>query len=566
MKGRDDTLIEHKVFVLGIDGGTLSLVKQWVKMGRLPAFASIMEKGCYGNLMSTIQPISAASWSSYITGKNPGKHGILDFVKVTPFSCDVHFVNATKRSGKSLWRILSEHGKTVGVMNVPVTFPPEKVNGFLIAGMLSPSLGSNFTYPENLYKEIKTNAGEYIIDVDVTSFSGRDRRDVFLSKAMEMMERRHSAMSYLYDKYNPDFFCCAITASDRISHNFWKYMDEETPQEISELERKKYGNAILDVYVKIDDILKEILSRLDDNSTLLVISDHGFGPVHKTVSTHRWLEKQELMKIKKRRLGVGKAADNFIRKVQEVMPVGMKGVVKKWLPKAANRVASRVSYSGIEWSETQAYPVGHFSDIFINVRGRQPDGIVEPGREYEELRELISERLLSDFVDPDTGENIVERVYKREELYHGKYLEEMPDLIIGWRGYKYLRMFNYPPSDDDATIWTIPPTLSLLWDRTGGHRPEGIFLAMGPNIKQGMEVKKPDITDIAPTVLYQMGMPIPDDMDGRVLTEIFDEEYLRKNPPQIESVGNVEDDGEYSFSEGDSKKVEERLKGLGYLE
>ena len=566
MKGRGDTLIGHKVFILGIDGGTLGLVRQWVKMGKLPTFSAIMENGCYGDLMSTIQPISAASWSSYITGKNPGKHGIPDFVKVTPFSYDVHFVNASKRSGKSLWRILSEHGKTVGVMNVPVTFPPEEVNGFLIAGMLSPGLGSNFTYPENLAKEIKANVGEYIIDVDVANIAGKDKRDVFLEKSMAMIERRRSSMFFLYDKYQPDFFCSAITATDRVSHNFWKYMDDDTPQEIPAFERRKYGNAIFDVYVQIDTILQEILSRLDDDSTLFVISDHGFGPVHKTVSVHRWLERQGLMRRKTGRFGIGKVADNFIRKVQEVMPVGLKGVVKRWLPGAANMAASRVSYSGIEWEQTTAYPVGHFSDIFINVRGRQPDGIVEPGREYEDLRELITEKLLSEFIDPDTGENVVARVYKREELYHGKYLEEMPDLVIGWRGYKYLRMFNYPPADDDAIIWTIPPTRSLLWDRTGGHRPEGIFLAIGPNIKSGLEIKKPDITDIAPTVLYQMGVPIPGDMDGKVLTEIFAEEYLNQNPPQIESVGDAEDGGGYSFSADDSKKVEERLKGLGYLE
>ncbi len=559
-------MTRNKVFILGIDGGTLELVKPWAKQGKLPTFAKIMENGVYGELMSTIQPISAASWSSFATGKNPGKHGILDFVKSSPYNYDVEFVNAHTRSGKTLWKILSEHDFTVGVMNVPVTFPPETVNGFLTAGMLSPSLGSSFTFPDNLYREIKQNIGEYIIDVDVSGFSGRDKRDIFLAKVMEMMDNRRATMKYLYDKHKPEFFCIAFVATDRISHNFWKYMDADTPLSISTAEREKYGDAILNVYIKIDDILEEVLSMLDDESTLFIVSDHGFGPVHKTVSVHRWLQQQGFMKMKGSFLGLEKSVDTFIRRIQEGMPVGLKGFVKKWIPSAANTAASRASYSGIDWSQTSAYPVGHFSDIFINVKGRQPEGIVEWGKKYESLRDVITEKLYT-FTDPDTGENLVEKVYKREELYCGEYLEEMPDLIIGWKGYKYLRMFNFPPSDDESVIWTIPPTLSLLWDRTGGHRPNGIFMTMGPNIKSGVEIQNANIMDIAPTALYQMNVPVPDDMDGVILTDIFDEEYLRLHPTQMKETEKSDDaeSDEYSFSEDDHQKIEKRLKDLGYL-
>jgi len=210
-----------KVFIVGIDGGTLELVKPWAEQGKLPTFARMMQSGVSGKLMSTIQPISASAWSSFATGKNPGKHGILDFVKSTPFSYKVQFVNASARDGKTLWRILSENGATVGVMNVPVTFPPEQVNGFLIAGMLSPSLGSEFTFPDGLLKEINANVGKYVIDVDVPNISSGDKRDLFLNKAMESLKIRRDAMRYLYLKYRPDFFCVAFTESDRISHNFW---------------------------------------------------------------------------------------------------------------------------------------------------------------------------------------------------------------------------------------------------------------------------------------------------------------------------------------------------------
>ena len=552
-----------KIFIIGIDGGTLELVKPWAEQGKLPTFARIMQDGVVGELASTIQPISASSWSSFATGKNPGKHGILDFVRSTPFNYKVEFVNASVRSGKSLWRILSDYNSTVGVMNVPVTFPPEKVNGFLMAGMLSPSLGSDFVYPDGLLKEIEANVGEYAIDVDVPNVAGQDKREPFLNKAMELLETRRKTMSYLYSKYKPDFFCVAYTVSDRICHNFWKYMDEETPIPISEEDREKFGDAILNMYVKLDDILAEVLSMIDDDTTLYIMSDHGFGPVHKTVSIHRWLSHNGLMKMKNGKMGLGKAADGFVRKVQEMLPPGAKGLIKKWMPFAANSAASRASYSGIDWNQTKAYPVGHFSDIFINLKGRQPAGIVEPGREYKELRDEIT-KMLYEFKDPDDNSSIVERVYKREDLYHGQYLENMPDLIIGWKDYKYLRMFNYPPSDDDSIIWTIPPTLSLLWDRTGAHKPEGMFMAMGPHVKNGIQVENASIMDIAPTVLYERGVPVPDDMDGRILTEIFHEGYVEANPPQT---AKSEDAGksEYNYSGEEEKEVQKRLQDLGYL-
>lgn len=551
------------MFIVGIDGGTLELVEPWAQQGQLPTFARIMRNGVSGELTSTIQPISASAWSSFATGKNPGKHGILDFVRSTPFSYKVQFVNASARSGKTLWRILSENDVTVGVMNIPVTFPPEQVNGFLIAGMLSPSVFSGFVFPDGLLREINANVGKYVIDVDVPNISGSDKREIFLNKAMESLKIRRDAMRYLYLKHRPDFFCVAFTVSDRISHNFWKYMDEETPLQISEQDREKYRNAILNLYIELDKILAEVLSMIGDNTTLYIISDHGFGPVHKTVSVHRWLCHHGFMKTKNGGLGLGRLTDRFVRKFQEILPPGTKGFVKKWMPFLANTAASRASYSGIDWSQTRAYPVGHFSDIYINVESRQPSGIVKPGAEYEKLRDGIIEKLY-EFKDPDDNSNVIERVYKREELYHGKYLENMPDLIIGWKDYKYLRMFNFPPSDDDLTIWTIPPTLSLLWDRTGAHKPNGIFMAIGSHIKKGVQVENANIMDIAPTVLYECDVSVPDDMDGRILTEIFDEQYVVANPPQVIS-SDESKTSEYTYSDDEREAVEKRLKDLGYL-
>ena len=140
----------------------------------------------------------------------------------------------------------------------------------------------------------------------------------------------------------------------------------------------------------------------------------------------------------------------------------------------------------------------------------------------------------------------------------------MPDLIIGWKYYKYLRMFNYPPADDESIIWTIPPTLSLLWDRTGAHKPNGMFMAIGPHVRRGALVENASIMDVAPTVLYQCGVPVPDDMDGRILTKIFDEQYVKSNPPGSTKADEAET-SEYNYSGKEEKEVEKRLQDLGYL-
>jgi predicted AlkP superfamily phosphohydrolase/phosphomutase len=211
---------------------------------------------------------------------------------------------------------------------------------------------------------------------------------------------------------------------------------------------------------------------------------------------------------------------------------------------------------GVNWAETKAYSFGSFGNICINVRGREPLGVVEPGTEYERLRDCITEEFLK-LRDPRTGESIGERAYRREEIYQGPCLESMPDLLLMIKDFVYTTRQKHG-AKGDSLIDVPPDTLS------GHHRPNGVFIAHGPNVRAGLTAQGARIIDVAPTVLQLMGNPVPDDMDGRVLIEMFVPEFLEANPIKYCKGWDYTREEE-GFSEEERAEIEKRLEALGYL-
>lgn len=487
---------KEKIVVIGFDGATFSIIKPLVERGELPTFEKLMKRGVYGNLKSTIPPVSAPAWTSFMTGKNPGKHGIFDFRHWNVKKYDEsELVDSTKIDGLKVWNILNSFGKKVGVVNIPITYPPEKVDGFLITGMLTPSL-ENFTYPPELKNELE----DYIIDIEsggkfIPSF-GKIDKEKFFEELNEMADNRLKNTMKLLKK-DWDLFIIIFRFLDAAQHVFW--------------EDKVYLEKL---YKKTDYILKTILERI--NATVIVMSDHGFeAKSQKDVHINDWLRINGYLKTKKE---IKTSKFNKKKILNFLNSFGLLNIIWKIIPNKIKEGAIH-EYKNIDWSRSVAYfSPKHFAfpwvGIEINLKNKKEWGIVE-SEDYEELREEIIEKL-EKLKDPETKEKVVEKIYRKEEVYTGKHLYEASDIII---------KFKHPYRGEKSLGNPEFITPSIESNIKGEHEFNGIFMAFGRHIVKGSKIKNPEIIDIAPTILHIFGLAIPKDMDGKVLKKIFRSNY-----------------------------------------
>ena len=535
----------RRVFVFGIDGATLDLITPWVDQGELPAFGKLMREGAYGRLQSTVPPLTPPAWTSSFTGKNPGKHNIFDFFKYAPGNYEKRIVSARDRKCKAIWNIASEQGKEVGVLNVPITFPPEKVNGFMVTGMLTPSLESDFTYPRWLKDEL-LRAVDYKIGIDLKKLvKGED--EAFLKDVMYVTQRRGKALFYLQEKFACDLFIAVFTTLDPLQHFFWKSIDENHPQPPGPEENQPQG-AIVKHYKQLDELIGNLWDASGEDAVLIVFSDHGFGPLYKDVFVNNWLREQGFLKLRWNLQGL------------KWRSMKWRGFLPRRIRESINvdRHSESKLMSATDWKSTKAY----FSSlsgqsIRINLQGREPGGIIEPGVAYEALRD----RLIDEFhglKDVETDEKLVEKVFKREEVYSGDYVHNAPDLLVEMReGYTLQEGFGEE---------LIMPAKQSGAFRSGDHRGHGVIFIRGRGVRRGVLMKSPHIADVAPTILYLMGISVPADMDGRVLTEAFEGDYRDENPVHYGGEAPDYGDMDYEFSRDDAEELEDRLRGLGYLD
>jgi predicted AlkP superfamily phosphohydrolase/phosphomutase len=559
-----------RVLIIGLDGATLDLIIPWAGEGKLPAFQRMIEEGAIGELRSTIQPLTAPAWVSFMTGMNPGNHGIYDFIRRKPNSYDVELVYAGNLQRNTLWTLLSEKGKHVGAINMPMTYPPNPVNGFLISGIDTPGPGSPLTYPRELYDELKSSVGEYIIAV-----SGNSQEE-WAAGFRSMVTNRTEVFDYLRKNKPWDCLMVVYSATDMSQHVFWRNMEGLSSSAPSP-EDKKYGGLILEIYQSIDSMLGALLDEVEEETTILIMSDHGAGPIKRAVYMNRWLEEQGWLV---RRDSTQEAAvvswglnlsRGILRRAlfagKKYLPHRARGWLKRSLPGVRDSIEGFMLSSLLDWSRTKAFSVGSYGNIYLNLKGREPQGTVDPGSEAEELCGRIVEGL-EDLRDPVTADRVVEAVHRKHELYWGQYVERAPDLIVQWKNYEYDCRQRF--GAEERAVFGEALTFNDLQDAqtmSAVHRLHGTLMLWGNPVRRARRIEGAQIIDLAPTILYLLGQPVPKSMDGRVLTEALDEQYVSSHP--IAYVDDLPCDGSPPFegyTDEESKAVSDRLRGLGYLQ
>jgi len=562
--------VTGRVLIIGLDGATWSVLDPFTDEGHLPNLAKLKAGGSWGELRSTIPPLSAPAWSTFLTGKSPARHGVFHFVDWGDDAGEGggpggRIVNGSSIESPTMWDVAAHHGRKVGVINVPMSYPPRPVNGFLVTCLLTPPDADVFTYPSELSADLpgyQIDLDRFIASKPFAVEDGQDKvkrvvkPDLDLVAEFHEMEKQRGGAALRLMRSEPwDVFTVVFTGTDRMGHYLWPYhrkADLDGSAESSALHE-----AIKDVYRSIDASIGELVTEAGDDVTVIVLSDHGMGPIYdKNAHWNKWLYDRGYVSLAASstrtfdgwlvRLGLPR---DKLRALASKVPGVMTSKPMQSLKKAPT--------ADIDTSASTAYyerwfdPVG---GIRINAEGAE--------------RERIRDELMAEIVrviDPETGTPIVREVWKRENCLSGPYVSRAPDIVV-------IMNPAYGSSNRMSSYSSIVTSRPHISD-PGGHQMEGVLICAGPAIVDRTRAHPDlDIEDIAPTVLHLLGLGVPSDMDGRVLSELFAPDGPADRPVSTAEPMRWWPDEQVARASGrdqvdaDEDAVRERLRALGYFE
>lgn len=465
---------ERKVLVIGLDCAAPELVfDNW--QDQLPTFRKLYSQGIYGDLNSCIPAITVPAWSSMLSSKDPGTLGIYGFRNRSDYSYDkMHIATANWVKEKRVWDILSENNLRSIVIGVPQTFPIKPINGSMVSSFLTPDLQNEFTFPTGLRDDLLKVAPNYAFDVkDFRT----DKKDWLIQQIWDMTEMRLKAVKYLIEQEEWDFFMWVEIGVDRLHHGLWAYMDHAHRKFVP---GNPYEDTILDYYKLIDAQMASVLESVDDDTVVMVLSDHGGKKMEGGICINEWLMRNGFLTLKEE-----PPQDQF--------------------NEDGSRVITRFDVSLVDWEKTLAWGAGgYYGRVFMNVEGREPQGQIKR-EDYEKIRdELIAAfRAIPD----EKGAPLDTKVFKPQEVYN-KVRNVPPDLMIYWDnlnwrsvgslGHGGIYTFDNDTGPDDAN-----------------HAENGMFILYDPRMKgTGQRVQGHQLMDVAPTILEILEQTVPHDMQG----------------------------------------------------
>ena len=523
----------NRFLLIGLDGAEPSLIERWMEEGRLPNLARLRGQGAYMRCASVTPPVTYPAWATCVTGVNPGRHGIFDFTEMVPGAYALRFVNSTFRRSPALWNILSGAGKRVCVLGVPGTYPPEAVNGIMVAGFDSPgatAVERASVYPAAIYDAVKDWRYADFQEHNI----GPGWHEMALAKLLEGIATKERIATSLLAREPWDFFMIVFGEADTASHHFWLFHDPDSP-------RHKPGpqDAIRQIYERLDRAVGSLVNAAGEKVVVGICSDHGFGGAGDGAGhLNNWLADQGELRFAPQRGG------GLKRAALSLVPPRFRGALFRRFGEMAARAESASRFSGIDWTGTRAWSdeLNYFPSIRVNLQGREPQGQVAP-QDYEAYCKDLCTRL--------EQWDVVRKAWRREELYDGPHVDRAPDIVHELaleNGYSYtcLRSRGGP-----AFRRLTPDEHAGGKERgtTGVHRPHGILFLSKPAVAGASTLE-----DIAPTVLGELGVAAPP-MDGTSLL----------TPPRPLASSEQERALEI-YSPEQERRIEQRLRDLGYFE
>ena len=554
------------VLVLALDGATFDVIRPLVEKGQLPNIGRWMKEGQSSGLASTTPPVTFPAWSSFMTGLPPAEHGIFDFTQKKSDEYRLHFINSTNREGASIFGRVSQAGASALVLGLPATHPPEAVDGLLVCGFDAPvSTGTDERSASDpaLYREIAAVAGPWMRP----ELNESSKADDFHERAVETLlgridRKRDFALEALArlraknDGAPPAFTMIVFSESDTAGHHYWRDHDPNSPRHDPAASAARRG-ALESVYRRLDEACDTIRQAVGEDVLCVVLSDHGMGGASdKIVHLNRYLAEMGLLH---RSGGLGRYIDRFARRFRDLalamLPAAIAQQIFRRARAAAAELESRARFGGLDWRRTVAFSEEANTNpgVWINLAGREAEGCV-PDAEYEATRDRVIEALLAWRLP--SGEPVVARALRREEVHAGRFMERAPDIVVELAldaGYG-LSLVPTPWSEGGEQGIGIPSVRVLAADESAGgrgrgmngtHRNEGIWIAVGPDAEAQEPPRR--LVDVAAWLAGAMGLPWPkargdrggDNPVGRTPVEYDDEEEAM---------------------------VAERLRALGYLE
>ncbi|PCJ20736.1 MAG: hypothetical protein COB02_00065 [Candidatus Cloacimonadota bacterium] len=528
-----------KYIIFGIDGADFFLTRKLMDKGLLPNLKYLKDLGTYSKLESTNPPLTPQAWSSFVSGVNPGKHGVFDFGELEWGSYNPRLNTSDDRKTIAFWEYLKKEGYTSSAINMPLTWPPEDLNeGYMISGMHTPNINS-LSCHKGVQEFIKKDFPHYKIDVMSHWY---EDMDIFLENINEMIDIRYDLSLALQKRFPVDVMFVTFTGLDRVCHALWGQQDFVNPQN-----DWKYSKEVTKIFQKIDDKVGLILEKFSPKEGVMVLSDHGFGSLSHDVYLNSYFLELGYLSLDAKRL-----TKNIVNH-----PNWGRGKPLKLLLSILNRFRyfqrqidfRQKSFEDISWEKSKAFSMGLFGNVYLHCNDRFPKGIFERN---SERYHLVRQSIVADLrAMKHKGEAVVDEVFFSEHVYKGPYQIKAPDLILKMRNYDYITRGG---SEFESHALYDTPELH----HSGNHRSEGVLFLSGENINRGKTSKRAKLEDLIPTLFSLMDVAIPNEMDGQVLSEL-----LLECDPFYDDINIYR-----KLSSGaviESEEVKTRLKKLGYI-
>ncbi len=526
-----------RTLLIGMDGATFTVLDALTSGPEpvMPFLARIYRDGARSKLRSTINPLTPPAWVSLMTGRSPGQHGILDFIRAEERGEDVYFTLFDSRDClvEMIWTIASSQGKRAVALNFPFTAPPPKdFDGFMVPGFVPWRHLRRNTVPADLYDRLtalpdfspKELAWDFNQEKQAMEDLSDEDRENWVRYHLPREQQWNRIAQYLLSEEAPDLMAVMFDGVDKLQHQAWEFIDPALECEQVDGYRGRMRDLCKDYFRQLDGFIEGLVTRAGKDVRVFLASDHGFTGTTEVVRINSFLAQNGHL---------------------------------TWKPEVDSEEAARREdsmFANLDWDATTAYCGTPSSNGIVIRVAHEPGQRGVPPEEYEAYRDrLISE--LEELRDEKTGERIIREIHKREDVYAGPAMTVAPDLLMVLRDFGFVSIKNKHP--------VVEPREQVA----GTHHPDGVFLAFGTGIKRGKMVAPHNIVDVGATLLYSLGLEVPSDFEGRVAEAVFTQEHLRRNPVVIgaPTTGPSTDEDAKDMSEQEEERIKAQLRMLGYL-